>query len=93
MIYERLGISREDFRPIEHALMVERDEAKATAMVNDRMLRIGVAGDAEAVMARLQPLVEAGVDHISFGPPLGPDPLRAIEQLGRDVLPELAAGC
>jgi len=93
MIYERLGVTRKDFRPIEHALMVERDEAKAAGMVNAKMLRIGVAGDADAVVARLQPLVEAGVDHISFGPPLGPDPLRAIEQLGREVLPRLVVGC
>ena len=28
LIYERLGVTREDFRPIEHALMVERDEAR-----------------------------------------------------------------
>lgn len=89
LIYARLGLSRDDFRPIEHALMAERDEAKATAMVTEQMLRIGVAGTADDIVARLRPLVEAGADHISFGPPLGPEPLRAIEQLGRDVLPRL----
>ena len=89
LIYERLGVSRDDFRPIEHALTVERDEAKATAMVTDDMLRIGIAGDADEIVARLRPLVDAGADHISFGPPLGPDPVRAIEQLGREVLPRL----
>lgn len=89
MIYERLGVTQDDFRPIEHALMVERDEAKATAMVTEPMLQIGVAGDAGEIVARLQPLVAAGASHISFGPPLGPDPLRAIQQLGREVLPKL----
>jgi 5,10-methylenetetrahydromethanopterin reductase len=29
------------------------------------------------------------VRHLSFGPPLGPDPLRAVELLGREVLPAL----
>jgi 5,10-methylenetetrahydromethanopterin reductase len=91
LIYERLGVGREDFRPIEHALMVERDEVKAIDSITDAMLRIGVVGDADDLVARLQPLLDAGVDHISFGPPLGPDPLEAIELLGREVLPALSA--
>jgi 5,10-methylenetetrahydromethanopterin reductase len=89
LIYERLGVTREDFRPIEHALMVERDETKAVGLVTGAMLRIGVLGDAGELVARLQPLVDAGARHISFGPPLGPDPLRAVELLGREVLPNL----
>ena len=36
---------------------------------------------------RLAPLVAAGARHISFGPPLGPDPLAAVRLLGREVLP------
>jgi 5,10-methylenetetrahydromethanopterin reductase len=51
------------------------------------MLRIGVVGGPAEVIARLEPLVEAGVRHLSFGPPLGPDPRRAVELLGRHVLP------
>jgi 5,10-methylenetetrahydromethanopterin reductase len=89
LIYERLGVTRDDFRPIEHALMVERDEARASAMVSDAMLHIGVAGAAGEVVARLSPLVAAGARHISFGPPLGPDPQRAIALLGAEVLPAL----
>jgi 5,10-methylenetetrahydromethanopterin reductase len=89
LIYERLGVTREDFRPIEHALMVERDEAKAILLVDERMIRIGVVGNAQDLIVRLQPLIDAGADHISFGPPLGPAPLRAVELLGREVLPAL----
>ena len=89
MIYERLGVQREDFAPIERALMVERDEAKAADLVSDQMLTIGVVGDTRDLVARLQPLIAAGADHISFGPPLGPQPLQAIELLGREVLPKL----
>jgi 5,10-methylenetetrahydromethanopterin reductase len=89
LIYERLGLMREDFRPIEHALMVERDEEQAIGMVDDAMLRIGVVGNAADLVARLRPLVMAGADHISFGPPLGPDPLAAIRLLGQEVLTAL----
>jgi 5,10-methylenetetrahydromethanopterin reductase len=70
-------------------VVVERDLDRACSMVDARMLRIGVAGAPDALVARLRPLVAAGVQHLSFGPPLGPDPLRAVELLGRDVLPAL----
>ncbi len=89
LIYERLGVSRAEFAPIERAVTVERDLDRACAMVTEGMLRIGVAGRPATLIDRLRPLVNAGVRHISFGPPLGPDPLGAVELLGREVLPAL----
>jgi 5,10-methylenetetrahydromethanopterin reductase len=91
LIHARLGVTREAFAPITRAAMTEQDLPRAAAMVTDRMLAIGVAGPPEAVVERLQPLVEAGVRHVSLGPPLGPDPVRAVELLGRRVLPRLTA--
>ncbi len=85
LIYRRLGVDREEFRPIEHALQVERDEEKAIGLVDERMLRIGIVGAPADVIERLEPLVAAGVDHLSFGPPLGPDPLEAVRLLGEVV--------
>jgi 5,10-methylenetetrahydromethanopterin reductase len=87
LIWDRLGVTQDDFRPIEHALMTERDPVKARSLVDDRMLRIGVAGGPDEVIERLEGLVERGVKHLSFGPPLGPDPAEAIRTLGREVLP------
>ncbi len=87
LIWDRLGVSQDDFRPIEHALMTERDPVKARSLVDDRMLRIGIAGDPEHVIDRLNVLVERGVKHLSFGPPLGPDPAEAIRTLGEEILP------
>jgi 5,10-methylenetetrahydromethanopterin reductase len=87
LIWNRLGVTQDDFRPIEHALMTERDPVKARSMVNERMLRIGIAGSPDDVAERLERLVAQGVRHLSFGPPLGPDPAEAIRTLGRDVLP------
>jgi 5,10-methylenetetrahydromethanopterin reductase len=92
LILERLGLTRADFDPIERALTVERDEAKAYALVDERMLAIGVLGDARDVIARVAPLVQAGARHLSFGPPLGPDPLEAVRLLGRYVLPHFRNG-
>jgi 5,10-methylenetetrahydromethanopterin reductase len=85
LIYRRLGVAREEFLPIEQALQVERNEEKAIRLVDDRMLRIGVVGSTADVIERLEPLVAAGVDHLSFGPPLGPDPLEAVRLLGQVI--------
>jgi 5,10-methylenetetrahydromethanopterin reductase len=86
-ILERLSLAREDFAIIERTVTEERDMDKASALVDERMLRIGVVGGAKEVIQRLEPLVAAGGRHLSFGPPLGPDPLEAVEILGREVLP------
>ena len=87
LIWDRLGLTREDFLPIEQAIMVERDVEKAKSLVTPAMLKIGVAGTARDLIERLEGLVALGARHLSLGPPLGPDPLAAIEALGREVLP------
>ena len=87
LIRERLGVTQEEFRPIEHALMTERDPVKARGLVNERMLRIGIVGTPDDLIARLENLVELGVKHLSFGPPLGPDPIDAVRAIGREVIP------
>jgi len=87
LILERLSLTRQDFAIIERAVTEERDMDKACSLVDDRMLGIGVVGGAKEVIQRLEPLVAAGGRHLSFGPPLGPDPLEAVEILGREVLP------
>jgi len=87
LILDRLGVARAEFEPIRQAIMVDRDPPRAMAMVTPAMLRIGVAGSARELIPRLEHLVALGAKHLSFGPPLGPDPLEAIEVLGREVLP------
>ena len=87
LIWERMGVTRADFDPIERAMMAERDTEKAKRLVTPEMLSIGLAGTAADILPRLERLAERGAKHLSFGPPLGPDPLAAIEVLGCDVLP------
>ncbi len=87
LILERLGLTREDFAPIQRALHQERDPARARALVTPTMLRIGVVETPAELIPRLEGLVARGARHLSFGPPLGPDPLEAIRVLGREVLP------
>jgi 5,10-methylenetetrahydromethanopterin reductase len=63
----------------------------AAALIDDRMLSLGIAGDAGDVLSRCRALLALGASHLSFGPPLGPDPVTAIGLLGEHVLPALRA--
>jgi 5,10-methylenetetrahydromethanopterin reductase len=82
------GLSRGDFVPIQRAMSEENPDL-AASLVTPPMLSLGIAGDAGQVAQRCRWLVKAGARHISFGPPLGPDPATAIRQLGAVVLPGL----
>lgn len=87
LIFANLGLTRADFAPTAHAAQAEHNMEKAKSLVTEPMLRIGIVGDARDVIGQLEALVAQGARHLSFGPPLGPEPLRAIETLGREVLP------
>lgn len=88
-LLERAGLSVSDFDEISAVLRTGGPDA-AARLVTDQMLALGIAGSADDVIARCRGLIDAGARHLSFGPPLGPDPLRAIEVLGREVLPALS---
>lgn len=87
LILGQLGLRRTDFEPIRRAYHVEGNVEAARRMVSPRMLRIGIAGTTGALIERLEGLAGMGARHISFGPPLGPDILAAIDAIGRDVIP------
>lgn len=87
LIWQALGVQGSDFEPIERAAMQEGNLEKAAALVTPPMLRIGIVGGAAELIERLEGLVALGVRHLSLGPPLSDNPLRAIELIGRDVIP------
>lgn len=86
-ILARLGLTHADFDGIQQSLHAG-DAARAAELVTPAMLRVGVMGTSRSLLPRLEHLVDLGARHLSFGPPLGPDPLEAIRTLGRDVLPQ-----
>ena len=88
LILEQLGLTQDDFSKIDHAYHVESNIEKAKSMVTPDMLKIGIAGTTDVLIERLEKLAEMGVQHMSFGPPLGPDILAAIQAIGRDVIPK-----
>lgn len=86
-IRQHLGLTHADFDEIARIVQTEHDITRAKALITDQMLRIGVVGNGRDIIERLETLVALGANHLSFGPPLGPDPFAAIQVLGREVLP------
>lgn len=86
-ILDQLGLSSDAFSEIERLVTVEHNLKKAKELVTPAMLRIGIAGNTTDLIERVESLAGMGVVHISFGPPLGPDLLHAVECIGRDVIP------
>jgi 5,10-methylenetetrahydromethanopterin reductase len=80
------GLKPADF---DQAARLAHTGQRAAALIDDRMLSLGIAGDAAEVIARCRVLHAIGARHLSFGPPLGPDPVAAIDLLGSQVLPAL----
>lgn len=81
----RAGISSDDFAPVVSAMHRGRVD-EAIGAVTPAMMRLGISGSARDVRHRCQWLVDQGAQHLSFGPPLGPDPITAVELLGREVV-------
>jgi 5,10-methylenetetrahydromethanopterin reductase len=87
----RAGLTRGDFAPAAAAVR-RGDTEEGARLVTPEMLRLGIAGTPDDVVERCKSLMANGATHLSFGPPLGPDLLRAVELLGRKVIPRLGAG-
>jgi 5,10-methylenetetrahydromethanopterin reductase len=87
-LLEHVSLTLDHFHAIQRA-MSDGDIEKATDQVNPAMLSLGVAGAVDDVIEACATLVAAGARHISFGPPLGPDPEQAIIALGTKVVPAL----
>jgi 5,10-methylenetetrahydromethanopterin reductase len=89
-LLERAGLAREDFAPAA-AAQLRGDPEGAARLITPAMLLLGIAGTPEDVVERCAGLIHQGATHLSFGPPLGADPLRAVELLGQRVIPQLRA--
>ena len=86
-ILNQLGLTHTDFEPIEQAIMTENNVEKAKSLITPQMLQFGIAGTSTELITRIEKLINIGVQHISFGPPLGPDIDEAIYAIGHDVIP------
>ena len=85
-----IGLTRAEMEPLGRR-WAGGDHAGAEAMVAGRMFDLAIVGTPDDVRPRLATLVAQGATQINIGPPLGPDPRRTIELLGKHILPELSA--
>ncbi|MFQ5661170.1 MAG: LLM class flavin-dependent oxidoreductase [Gammaproteobacteria bacterium] len=84
---EVAGISDDEIRNVREAASVG-DFEKGAGFVSDLSVRkCSVAGTPEDVIPQIEEMAEAGVNHIAFGHPLGPDFDEALELIGKKVLP------
>jgi 5,10-methylenetetrahydromethanopterin reductase len=81
-----LGLTVEDFRPAYDRIMA-RDREGAHAALTTTMLRTGIYGTPEDCVRQLQPVIEAGFNHISIGGPLGHNPAEAMRLIAEQVIP------
>lgn len=84
---DEAGIPEEEVRNVREAAK-EGDFKKGASHVSDRSVRnFSVAGTPRDIIPQIESMVEAGVNHVSFGHPLGPNFEQALRLLGEEVLP------
>jgi 5,10-methylenetetrahydromethanopterin reductase len=82
----KVGLTPQDFDLIKEAHS-ERDYKKAKSLMTDEMAQLAIHGTPDDCIDRIEKLIEKGLTHIRFGPPLGPDPKEAIRLLGEKIIP------
>jgi 5,10-methylenetetrahydromethanopterin reductase len=81
-----IGLTSKDFDPIREAIS-DRDYEGARKLMTDDMANLAIYGTPDDCIDRIEKLVDKGLRHIRFGPPLGPDPKTTIQLLGQKIIP------
>ncbi|HEC10315.1 MAG TPA: LLM class flavin-dependent oxidoreductase [Acidimicrobiales bacterium] len=86
-LLDRVGLTPGDFGPLERAW--RSGGTNLGESLTPAMERLAVVGDPDRVAGRCSELLVTGVDHLSFGPPFGTDPVAGVGLLLDEVLPRL----
>ena len=81
-----IGLSHKDFQPIQEVWRNEGLEA-AAKHTTDKMLDLAIHGTPDECIAKIETLESKGLQHISIGAPLGPNPEESVKLLGKYVIP------
>ncbi len=81
-----IGLSVSDMRPLGDLIDAGNYEA-AFELVTPDMIRLGITGTPDDVIDQVERLAAMGIDEVSLGGPLGPDPEKAIALMGDKVIP------
>ena len=85
---EVAGISKEEIAKVREAAARGQFE-EGSAYVSDLSVRkCSVAGTPADVIPQIEKMIEAGVTHVAFGHPLGPDFEEALRLIGQEIIPQ-----
>jgi len=81
------GIPEEEINKVREAASVGDFDRGASYVSDLSVEKCSVCGTPEDVIPQIESMIAAGVDHICFGHPLGPDFNEALDLLGKEILP------
>ncbi|HSA91634.1 MAG TPA: LLM class flavin-dependent oxidoreductase [Terriglobales bacterium] len=84
---EVAGIAPEEIRRVREAAARGNFEEGATYVSDLSVQKCSVAGRPSDVIPQMETMIAAGVTHIAFGHPLGPDFEQALHLIGREIIP------
>ena len=86
-ILEKAGLPR-DLNEKINKILLEKGVSDAVKAIPDKAISaFSIVGDAENCIKRIEEYIKAGVTHIVFFQPHGPNIERALEILGKEVIP------
>ncbi len=94
VIFERHGISMDDVNKVREALnnaFTKGDWAGVGKAVTDEMIDcFSISGTPDDVIERIKELSKAGVTQVVAGSPIGPDKKKAIQLIGKEIIPSFS---
>jgi 5,10-methylenetetrahydromethanopterin reductase len=92
LIFERHSLDEKSVEKVRDALnaaFTKGEWAEVPKAVNDEMIDVfSITGTPDDVMDRVERLLKAGVTQVVAGSPIGPNKKKAIELLGKEVIPK-----
>jgi 5,10-methylenetetrahydromethanopterin reductase len=86
------GMDLDEFSATQQLILDDReDDAIRFVLSSSTMMDLGIVGGPTDVIDQCGALIDAGVKHVSFGPPMGPDTTASVSILGQKVFPALRA--
>lgn len=80
-----IGLAPSDFDAVRAAWGAGNMQ-QAMGLLDPRMFRLAIYGDPDTMRERVRWLAERGVTQVNLGPPLGPDPERALRITGEQII-------
>lgn len=88
---EAVGIKSRDRARVAEALAKGREEEAAAAVTDLMIDKYTISGTPGDCVERCMDQIEMGIDHLIFCEPFGPNPEKAVNLIGKKIIPGLVA--